>query len=483
MKILLASGEVHPYSKTGGLADMVGALAKSLAQSGQQVGLVTPLYKGILENFPDIHRLDWQIDLALGAVRVQAEIWKREWEPGLSVYFIHQPEFFLREGLYQAKGVDYLDNAERFIFFSKCVLQLARHLSWQPEIVHVHDWQVGLVPLMILDAKSREGWRTAPRTCLTIHNLAYQGVFPRQAYDLTNLPADYFHPDGVEFYGRVNCLKAAITYADAITTVSSRYAREILTEAFGCGLDGVLRRRQSSLTGILNGVDYSEWRTDENPFLKNPFTVRNLRGKEVEKQELQKELGLPQRPDTPLFGNISRLVDQKGSDLLLGAMEEMLASDLQYVQLGSGDPRLERAFQNLARRHPGKVAVRIGYDHALSHRIEAACDFYLMPSRFEPCGLNQMYGLRYGAVPIVRATGGLDDSVIDPTEDLERANGIKFYDYSSRALAKAIRKALVLYQNPGLLRTFRKNAMSADFSWERTTAEYLKVYRELLEST
>jgi starch synthase len=483
MKVLLASSEVHPYSKTGGLADMVGALAKSLAHSGQQVGLVTPLYKGILENFPDIQQFDWRIDLPLGAGRVQAEVWRRDWEPGLTVYFIHQEEFFFRDGLYQTNGIDYPDNADRFIFFSKCVAHLARSLAWQPGIVHVHDWQAGLVPLMILDGKKRAGWGTAPKTCLTIHNLAYQGVFPREAYDFTDLPVDYFHPDGVEFYKRLNCLKAAITYADAITTVSPRYSREILTEAFGCGLDGVLRNRQGSLTGILNGVDYSEWRTDENRFLKHPFTVDNLRGKEAEKLELQKELGLPQRPDAPLFGNISRLVDQKGSDILLGALEEMLASDMQFIQLGSGDPRLEKSFQHLARRHPGKVAVRIGYDHALSHRIEAACDFYLMPSRFEPCGLNQMYSLRYGAIAVVRATGGLDDSVIDPSEDLERANGIKFYEYSTRALAKAIRKALVLYRDANLLRSFRKNAMSADFSWARTTEEYLKVYRRILESS
>ena len=451
MKVLLASSEVHPYSKTGGLADMVGALARSLANAGLQVSLVTPLYKGILENFPDLRPFDRGIDLPLGTRRVHVEILQRAWRPGLTVYFVHQPEFFHRAELYQEKGVDYPDNAERFILFSKAVTHLARDLPARPDLVHVHDWQAGLVPLMIRHQRERAGWGGAPRTCLTIHNLAYQGVFPARCYQATNLPLDYFQPDGVEFYGAMNCLKAGLWYADRITTVSPRYAREILTEAFGCGLDGVLRRRRNAVVGILNGVDYTEWRSEENPFLPHSFSARDLRGKEAAKLALQRELGLPPAPEIPLFGNISRLVDQKGSDLLLGALAEMLSTNMQFALLGSGSPALEKAFQELSRRYPDRVAVRIGYDHPLSHRIEAGCDFFLMPSRFEPCGLNQMYSLRYGTIPIVRVTGGLDDSVIDLGEDLERANGIKFHECSMRALSKAIRKALALYQEPGLL--------------------------------
>jgi starch synthase len=335
---------------------------------------------------------------------------------------------------------------------------------------------------MLLHQRSHEGWFNAPRTCLTIHNLAYQGGFPRAAYELTNLPSDYFHPDGVEFWGQMNCLKAGINYADLLTTVSPRYAREITTPEFGCGLDPALRARHERLRGILNGVDYDEWNTANNPNLKTAYSVDDLAGKAVNKAELQKELSLPSAPNVPLFGSITRLADQKGVDIQLGALEEMLSSDMQFALLGSGSPEFERAYLSLASRYPKKVAVRLGYNQGLSHRIEAGADFFLMPSRFEPCGLNQMYSQRYGSIPIVRVTGGLDDTVTDLTEDERRADGIKFREYSVRALAKAIRKALVLYRIPELLAHLRSNAMRADFSWGRTSRDYVRAYGEILQS-
>lgn len=480
MKVLIASSEFHPFSKTGGLADMVAALAKSLARAGAEVTVLTPLYRGIAEKHPGILPDDYVFDVPLGGSRVQAGLRRLQVEARLEVCFLDHAGYFSRPSLYQEKGADYADNAERFIFFSKCAAHFARYSPAKPDIVHLHDWQTGLVPLFILDQRLRDGWSNAPRTCFTIHNLAYQGNFPRVSYELTNLTADYFHPGGVEFYGGLNCLKAGIAYADSITTVSPRYAREIMTEAYGCGLDGVLRARKEVLDGILNGVDYDEWNTIENPFLKHTFSARKLAGKAKDKLALQAEMGLPQDATTPLFGSITRLTEQKGIDIQLGALEEMLAAKMQFVLLGSGSPEFERAYQQLAHKHSGKVAVRIGYDDGLSHRIEAGCDFFLMPSRFEPCGLNQMYSLRYGTIPIVRRTGGLDDSVIDAGDDAELADGIKFAEYSARALAKAIRKALVLYEDKKLLGFFRKNAMTADFSWERTTAEYLRVYQRAL---
>ncbi|MBI3879900.1 MAG: glycogen synthase GlgA [Verrucomicrobia bacterium] len=476
MRILLASSEVHPYSKTGGLADMVGALAKSLAEAGHKVGLVTPLYRGIAEKCPAIKPLDYALEVPMGNARAGAGVLVHELSPNLTIYFIEHRDFFDRTGIYGERGADYVDNAERFIFFSKCVVHLARHLPWQPQMVHVHDWQVGLVPLMILHQRLREGWGNPPASCLTIHNLAYQGVFPRASYELANLPWDYFHIEGAEFHGMVNCLKAAICFSDVITTVSPRYAREILTEGFGCGLDDILRKRQASLAGILNGVDVDEWNTDHNPFLKPAYTREDLRGKAELKRAVQAEFGLEQNPDVPLFGTVSRLADQKGLDIELGALQEMLSARMQFVLLGSGDPVLESAYRALPGRFSGKAGVRVGFDLALSHRLEAACDFYLMPSRFEPCGLNQMYSLIYGTIPIVRRTGGLDDSVTDIVDERAHANGIKFNEASARALSKAIRKALALYEDKAALDFYRRNAMNCDFTWAKTREEYLRIY-------
>ena len=476
MRILLASSELHPFSKTGGLGDMVASLGKALVGAGHEVCIVTPLYRGIREKFPELRQVDWKFNLPLGAKWEQGDLWSLTVQKGLTICFVEHPGFFDRAGLYFEENVSYADNAARFIFFSKCVANLARYSPWQPDVVHVHDWQTALVPALMLQQIRAKGWGNPPPTCLTIHNLAYQGTFPAAAFTLTNLPPDFFTLDGAEFYGQLNCLKAGIVFADAITTVSPRYAREITTEALGCALDDRLRRRHKELFGILNGVDYEEWNTMENPFLARPYSVTRLAGKTANKTDLQRKIGLPVAAKIPLFGTISRLAEQKGVDIELGALEEMLSADIQFVLLGSGSPAFERGYQELAERFPNQVAVRIGFDEGLSHRIEAACDFFLMPSQFEPCGLNQMYSLRYGTIPIVRATGGLDDSVIDFTQDAAQANGIKFQEYSARALAKAMRKALVIYKQPALLRRFRQNAMRADFSWDKTVGDYLKVY-------
>lgn len=458
---------------------MVGALAKSLARAGHQVGVVTPLYLGIREQLPEL-KLFQPIDLPLGSQRVHAELWSLEPQSGLTLYFLDQPSLYHRAGLYQVHGVDYPDNAERFIFFSKVAAHLASHLDWKPELVHAHDWQAALTVLFVQHQTKQPGASTAPRTCITLHNLAYQGLFPANRYALTNLPWDYFTPEGVEFYGQINCLKAGIAFANAITTVSPSYAREIMTPELGFGLEGLLRKRPNALTGILNGVDYDEWNTTHNPYIKHPFDADNLDGKLANKLDLQSEVGLPADATIPLFGSIGRLVQQKGVDIMLGALDEMLNANLQFVLLGTGEPRFERSFEELARRFPSNTVAKIQFETGLSHRIEAACDFFLMPSQFEPCGLNQMYSLRYATIPIVRKTGGLDDAVIDVREDATKANGIKFSEYSASALSKAIRKALALYDEPESLKYFRQNATRADFSWERTASDYVKVYEQAL---
>jgi starch synthase len=476
MNILLASSEVHPYSKTGGLADMVGALGKALARANQRVGIVTPLYRGIRERYPNI-KLQFPLEIALGLRRVTGEVWSLESIPGLTLYFVEQPEYYQRAGLYQKDGVDYPDNAERFVFLSKAVTEVVNRLSWAAEVVHLNDWQVALAALLLYQQRGTGSSTRNPRVCTTIHNLAYQGVFPASQFALTNLPWSLFALEGVEFYGQLNCLKAGIGFGDVITTVSPRYAREITTPELGCGLDGLLRRRCGVLSGILNGVDYEEWNTTNNPYLPHPYSAQDLSGKAQNKLALQHEFGLAENPGVPLFGSIGRMVEQKGVDIMLGALEEMLSSNIQFIQIGSGAANYQRAFQDLARRFPHRAAVRIGFEEGVSHRIEGGCDFFLMPSQFEPCGLNQMYSLRYGTIPVVRATGGLDDTVVDPKEDLARADGIKFHEYSSQALAKGIRKAIALYEAPEALHQFRLNAMSADFSWERTAGRFLELYR------
>jgi starch synthase len=479
MKILLASSEVHPFSKTGGLADMVGSLGKALARAGHKVGIVTPLYLGIRERFPSLQKMDLPLDFPLGLQELHGEVWSLQADQGVTVYFIDQAGLYQRSGLYQKDGVDYEDNAERFIFLSKAIAHVAEHLHWKPEVLHLNDWQTGLAALFLHHARRLSPGENAPRTCFTVHNLAYQGLFPASQYVLTNLPWDYFVPAGVEFYGQVNCVKAGIAYGDTITTVSPRYAREITTPELGSGLEGLLRQRQSDLSGILNGADYDEWNPSQDPYLAHKFDAKDLSGKEAEKLALQKQFGLQSDEAIPLFGNIGRMVEQKGVDIMLGALEEMLRANIQFVQLGNGTSAFQRACQNLVTRFPGRAAVHIGFDEALSHRIEAACDFFLMPSRFEPCGLNQMYSLKYATIPVVRATGGLDDTVTDIREDAAKATGIKFYEYSPRALAKAMQKALALYNEPDLLSHFRHNAMATDFSWDRTAAEFKKIYERL----
>ncbi|KAB2653029.1 MAG: glycogen synthase GlgA [Verrucomicrobia bacterium] len=477
MRILLASSEVYPYSKTGGLGDAVGALGKALAAAGHRVGIITPLYRGIREQLIGLRRVDWEFDIPLGSKRIGADLLALDVSDRLTIYFIDKPIYFDRAGIYNENGADYSDNAERFIFLSKCVAHLAHHLPLMPEVLHLHDWPVGIAALMVQHEAKTSLWENRPRICFTIHNLAYQGVFPADTFSLLNLPLGWHNPDTTEFYGKINCLKAGIACADVVTTVSPRYAREITTQEYGAGLDGLLRKRQNVLNGILNGVDYEEWNTTSNPHLATAFSADNVAGKVVCKSALQQYFGLPIDPDAPIFGSVTRLADQKGIDLLIGALDEVLDAKMQFVLLGSGNRNYEQALNELSAKYASKVGVKIGYDHGLAHQIEAGCDFFIMPSRFEPCGLNQLYSLRYGTVPIVRRTGGLDDTVIDAVDGGIAANGIKFNDPTTAGLVKAIHKALTLYDKKELLNGYRANGFAADFSWAKAVAGYELAYR------
>lgn len=487
MNLLFVASEAHPYSKTGGLADVVGALARSLSEQGHRVGVFTPFYRSVRKKHPEIQPIEWHFNVPLGSSRGKGRLWACEENPNLTFYFLEESEgAFDRDGFYQEKGMDYQDNARRFIFFAKCAAHFARYTGLKPDLIHAHDWQAGLTPLFITEQKRKGEWPDAPPTLFTIHNLAYQGNFPAYDYELTNLPWSYFSIEGgVEFFGSMSCMKSGIVYSDAITTVSPNYAREILDREFGCGMDGALRARRHVLTGILNGVDYKEWNTEANPFLNSSYSAFDLFGKDSAKRHLQDEMGLPVDPDIPLFATVTRIVDQKGVDLLIATLRHMLAqeADLQFCLLGSGAMDLERELEELQEAYPEQVAARIGFDLGLSHRIEAGSDFYLMPSRFEPCGLNQLYSLRYGSIPIVHGIGGLQDSVIGPSENLAKCNGFKFKEFTEAALEHEIRSAMDVFTKPNLMKHFRENGMKADFSWDRSSAEYLDLYLKLKRRT
>jgi starch synthase len=480
MKILMAASESVPLAKTGGLGDVVGALAGVLSGRGADVAVVLPAYQSILDGGFSWQETGIEVEAALGAERVPGTVLKTVLGGGVAVYAIRQDRFFCRPQLYGTPQGDYPDNAERFVFFSKAALQLAWKTGpW--DVIHSHDWQAALIPaLKKLAAFSPEARKC--RTVLTIHNLAFQGNFPLAAASLLNLDARYFTPEYLEFYGGVNFLKGGIIFADALTTVSRKYAREILTPEYGCGLEGVLRGRQRDLHGILNGVDYREWNPETDPYIVKNYHPADLSGKQACKKDLQKIFGLQPKSATPLIGIVSRLTDQKGMDIILEAIEDLLSMDLQVVILGAGEEKYQDRVAKLPGAHPGKTGVKIGFDDALAHKIEAGADMFLMPSKYEPCGLNQIYSLKYGTAPVVRATGGLDDTIEDYDPVAGTGNGFKFTDYSASALLAAVRRAAGVYGDKKRWRQVVANGMASDFSWEKPAEEYMALYRSLAQT-
>lgn len=480
MKILFASSEAVPFVKTGGLGDVSGALPRALAQLGQEIFLVIPKYKQIDEKKFDLRKTGQIVKIPLGEKRETGEIWTTNLAPHLQVFFIQQDKYYNRDYLYTTPSGDYEDNAERFIFFSRAILETALALDLKPDVIHCHDWQTGLTPVYRKTIYKSVASLNETVTVFTIHNLAYQGLFWHYDMPMTNLGWEFFTPQTLEFYGKINFLKGGIIFADAVTTVSRKYKEEIQTPEFGCGLDGVLRERQADLYGILNGVDYEEWSPDKDPYIKQKYSSADLEGKKICKLDLQKEVGLTVSAEIPLLGTISRLTDQKGCDLIAEAMEEIVKMNLQFVILGTGEERYHHLFQDLQNKYPKQIRVRIGFDNILAHKIEAGADMFVMPSRYEPCGLNQIYSLRYGTVPIVRATGGLDDTIKDFNPLHGQGNGFKFQEYSAAALLGAIKKALQVYQDKALWRRLMQQGMAEDFSWERSAKEYLQVYAETI---
>jgi len=468
-RILMVSSEAAPFAKTGGLADVVGALPAALSKLDDEVAVVLPRYRGI--RWEDTVSAWDNLTVWTGGTPFTVSIRSRI-ENGVTFYFVEHNQLYDRDGLYASRGRDFADNHIRFAVLCLAAIDVAQ-LLFQPDVIHLHDWQAALTPVYLLDRQYSNPVFFGVKTLLTIHNLGYQGRFHKSITPELGLNWGWATPDKLEYYGDLNLLKGAILLSDAVSTVSPTYAREIQTPEYGFGLDGVLRQRSHELTGILNGVDYEEWSPETDRYITASYSPDDLSGKRACKADLLAAFGLPQdNLDRPLIGIVSRFAEQKGFDLVAGLAHEIAFHDVQFVVLGSGDWRYEQIFRDWAAWLPGKVGVKIGYDNALAHKIEAGADIFLMPSRYEPCGLNQIYSLKYGTVPVVRATGGLDDTIEDET-------GFKFQWYSVGALADALRRALAAYRDREGWTARMRRGMAKDFSWNASARQYSQLYRRL----
>ncbi len=472
-----------PFAKTGGLGDVVGALSAALSELDHEVICCVPFYRCVKPvatgmSLPQGPRLTLKIPM--GAETITGEILEARLSEKLRVLFVRCDEFYDRPELYQAGELAYEDNAARFLFFSKVVAELIGLKEFRPDIVHCHDWQTAFVPVQTAYRRQTLGPEFGAKTVFTIHNIAYQGMFPGVEFPLTNLPGEFFTPSGLEFYGQMNLMKGGIVFSDAVTTVSKKYAQEILTPAGGFGLDPVLQTRQTDLTGIVNGADYRTWNPATDPVLKQKYGPTDLSGKKACRADLLKRFGLEARDNAPVAAVVTRLTELKGVDILVKAVGGLLKLGVTLVMLGKGAEKYELAFLELARKYPKRVGVRIGQSEDWAHLVQGGADVFLMPSKFEPCGLTQMYALKYGTIPVVHATGGLDDTIRQFAPDSGEGNGFKFAEYSARALIGAVRQAAALYKRPKTWEKLMRNAMACDFSWQTSAKEYEKLYASLL---
>jgi starch synthase len=491
--ILLATSEAVPFSKTGGLADVCGALPVELARLGHQVAVIVPGYRQSHYCSQPIEPLGIEFIVPVGSKMVAGHL-LRSWLPGhtVPVYLIDQDQYFDRDQLYGTDGKDYIDNCERFVFFSRAVLEAVRLLDLPLDVLHANDWQTGLVPAYLKIEYARLPRYQRIASLLTVHNIAFQGQFWHWDMLLTGLDWKYFNWHQMEFHGKLNLLKTGMVFADSINTVSPRYAQEIQASPHGCGLEGVLQYRREVVSGILNGIDPAVWNPATDADLPARYDVDNAeQGKAACKAALQREVGLPPVPDVPLVSFVGRLTDQKGLDLIAEVMQRWVQTgEVQWVILGTGQPRYHKLLEGLAQRHPDKVAVRLEFSNRLAHRIEAGSDIFMMPSRFEPCGLNQLYSLRYGTVPVVRETGGLADTivgyvappvgtpqVVGPPAGTAPPNGFSFQEYSPLALSETLRRACDLYhQQPEVWRRLVQTGMRQDWSWAHSAKQYVELY-------
>jgi starch synthase len=479
MKILFVASEGLPFSKTGGLADVIEALPKALVELGHAVTVLLPRYRntrGQAVTAPSV-------TVPMGDALRFPGIVEGGTLHGVYYYFVDDPEYIDRDQLYGVAGKDYPDNAERFAEFCGAAVEFCKQV-WMPDVIHCHDWQAGLVPVLLRTRYANDAAVRELPVVFTIHNMGYQGSFPPEAMKKIGLPDSLFAIDAMEFYGRVNFLKGALIFSDHLTTVSPTYAKEIATPENGHGLEGVVRSHADQLTGILNGVDYAAWSPERDKVIASRYSPKDLSGKLACKKNLVETFGLPlETVSKPVIGIVSRFASQKGFDLIEQVAVDLLAEDLAVVALGAGEPKYERLFRELMKAFPAKFSVKVAYDNILAHKIEAGADMFLMPSRYEPCGLNQIYSLKYGTVPVVRATGGLDDTIeaFDPATG--RGTGFKFLAYDGVALLAAIREALAAFRNdPTAWRRVQLNGMAKDFSWQTSANEYVKLYEAAWKS-
>jgi starch synthase len=480
MKILFAASECVPFCKTGGLADVIGALPKELRKKRHDVRVMLPKYRSIRGQEFNIKETGDSVRVPIGSHYESADIRSTKTEKGVPVYFINHEGYYGRSGLYRSNDGDYPDNDERFIFFARAVLEACKAIDFRPDIIHCHDWQTGLIPAYLKLAKPVDAFFQHTASIFTIHNIAYQGAYPKSTMITAGLPWSEFTMDKLEFYDQISFLKAGLAYADALTTVSPTYANQIQqTGEFGRGMEGLLRNRSKDLFGILNGLDLDEWNPAHDPFLAKPFTPESRDGKKDCKSSLQQNLKLPKNPRAPVLGVVSRLDAQKGLDLLIDIVPDLISDGAQIIILGQGDPALRGRFEAFEAEYPRAFRIRSDFNEPLAHHIYGASDLFLMPSRFEPCGLSQLIAMRYGSIPVVNHTGGLADTVI-PVGPQDNGTGVVFYEPTAAAFLDAIRRGFKLYSDDAAWTSLQTRAMQTRFSWEESAQRYIDTYRRAL---
>jgi len=480
-KVLIVASEVFPFAKTGGLADVIGSLPKALRSLGLDVRVIMPLYKCVTDGDFKITKQAANVKSPLLDGMFGFDVYMNETD-GMITYFVRNKRYFARDGLYGTSRGDHSDNGLRFSFFSKAALAAIKAVDFEPDIIHCNDWQSALIPFYLRFELAHDDFYRKIKTLFTIHNIAYQGVFDKNILHKIGIPESFFNMSDLEFYGKLSFMKSGILYSNAINTVSRRYAEEIMTSEYGCGLDGLLRTRKEAVYGIPNGVDYSVWSPKNDKFIKVNFNFASIEKKAECKKDLLEYTRLPISPEAPLIGSISRLADQKGMDLVADIMDRIVELGVGMVILGRGSEYYNRLFADLAKKYPRNIYVCGDLNDELAHKIEAGCDMFVMPSRYEPCGLNQMYSIKYGTIPIVRATGGLDDIIVDFDEDRENGNGVKFGPATGNALYGGIKRAVQLFGDKVLWKHLMANAMAYDFSWPHSAEQYLQLYREIIGS-